>query len=202
MYKIILSGRNLVIGRYYDRKDKLFKRLTANVFYKLLYLFSGHKQENNTASLRMYSEKYIIALKESKSLNLLPQGLDAWLGFKPFYVNINHNPREKGNSSYNFKNKFNLATDSVIYFSSKPLKIIFIIGVIMSFLSLLIFIFLQVLKFTTDLIPGYYTIVSLITLGYSIIILMIGVISLYISNIFDAVRERPSYILKINDEEQ
>jgi glycosyltransferase involved in cell wall biosynthesis len=202
MYKIILSGRNLVIGRYYDRKDKLFKRLTANVFYKVLYLFSGHKQENNTASLRMYSEKYITALKESKSLNLLPQGLDAWLGFKPFYVNINHNPREKGNSSYNFKNKFNLATDSVIYFSSKPLKIIFIIGVIMSFLSLLIFIFLQVLKFTTDLIPGYYTIVSLITLGYSIIILMIGVISLYISNIFDAVRERPSYILKINDEEQ
>jgi hypothetical protein len=202
MYELILKGRNLVIGRYHDRKDKLFKRITAKVFYKVLYLFSGHKQENNTASLRIYSDKYITALRENKSLNLLPQGIDTWLGFKPLYVYINHSARKKGNTSYNFSNKFNLATDSIIYFSSKPLKIIFIIGVVMSFFSLMVFVFLQVLKFTTDLIPGFYTIVSLITLGYSIIVLMIGVISLYISNIFDAVRDRPSYVLRINDEER
>ena len=202
MYKLILSGRNLVIGRYHDRKDKFFKRKTANVFYKVLYLFSGYKQEDNTASLRMYSRRYVSALMESNSLNLLPQGIDAWLGFEAFYIYLNHNKRTKGKSSYNFKNKFNLATDSVIYFSSKPLKMIFIFGVLMSIFSFMIFVILQVLKFTTDLIPGFYTIVSLITLGYSITILMIGVISLYISNIFDAVRDRPSYVLKINDEER
>jgi dolichol-phosphate mannosyltransferase len=196
MYNLILSGNSLVIGVYRNRNVHFLIDRTSRIFYRVLSMLSGSDYHMNTSSLRFYDEFYTRSLRSLKEHNRLPQALDSWLGFKPVFVSIDHFERFSGKSSYNFQRRLQLAVDAIFYFSNRPIKFLFYSGILFSVFSFFALLIFQILSFYNDFIPGYASIISLISLGIGLQALMFGILGIYVSNIFNEVRGRPLYLVK------
>ncbi len=196
MYKLVLKGNDLVIGQYPKRNDKYLITRTSVFFYRAISFLSGFDYQLNTSSLRFYGKFYIDTHRSLNEHNRLPQALDAWLGFKPVFVSINHQPRLKGKSSYNLRSRIRLAVDAIFYFSNRPLKFLFYSGITLSFISFSALVFILISARYISLLPGYASLVSLISLGIGLQAIIFGTFGIYLSNIFDEVRQRPLYLAK------
>jgi dolichol-phosphate mannosyltransferase len=123
--------------------------------------------------------------------------LQFWLGFKRAYVEVTHQRRKEGQSSYNFRRRFNMALDSIISFSDLPLRMTVTAGMsiaALGFLYMLVVIFQKL--FVTEFQAGFPAMVSIvITLG-GVQMAVIGVASLYIGRILKEVQNRPLYVVR------
>jgi glycosyltransferase involved in cell wall biosynthesis len=190
------AGHELVIGKYTKREVPHILAMTSKIFYFSLGWLTGIKYFDNTASLRVFGPNYIKSVKLISERNRLPQALDAWLGFEPKFVDVHHYPREVGKSSYGPKKRFHLALDALFHFSSRPLYLLFYLGMFTSFISVILILILQVLSIMTTFIPGYLTLVCLGVLVLGFQTFMLGLIGLYIASIFEEVKNRPLYVTK------
>lgn len=139
---------------------------------------------------------------EMLEYNKFVRGLFSWVGFKQYAYTYKRNERLGGKTKYPFKKMWKLATDGIISFSTKPLKIVGSIGFLTIILSICILIYSLIsysLKLN-NLTPGWTSIMVAITLFSGVQLLSIWIISEYISRIYDETRQRPQYVIekKIN----
>jgi dolichol-phosphate mannosyltransferase len=126
-----------------------------------------------------------------------------WVGFKRTEIGVNHAARKEGKSSYNLKALLNLALNTILSFSDKPLRLTVKAGI---FISSAAFIFAAVtfIRALTGhiVVSGYSSMIISIWLLSGVIITLIGMLGLYIGKIFDQVKDRPTYLVaeKINFE--
>ena len=134
--------------------------------------------------------------------NKFLRGLFSWVGFKQYSYEYKRNERAAGKTKYPFKKMWKLATDGIVSFSTKPLKIVGGIGVLTIILSICILIY-SLISFAlklNNLTPGWTSIMVAITLFSGVQLLSIWIMSEYIARIYDETRKRPEYIIdkKIN----
>jgi dolichol-phosphate mannosyltransferase len=123
------------------------------------------------------------------------------VGFKYVKVAIEHAERPEGESSYSMKRRFNLALETILAFSDKPLRLSVKFGVVLSLLSISAAVIMVILYFFGDLrADGWASLALLISFLSGIIISVLGMVGLYVGQIFEAVKQRPTYIIqeKIN----
>lgn len=143
------------------------------------------------------SKKYVESYNLFKESTRFPQGIDAWLGFTPIYVPIRHSPRSLGKSSYNFLKRSKLGIGGILYFSNRPLKAISIFGISLSLTGLVVLSTVLVHKLVlSNQLPGFASLMGVLLLGFGLQFFILGVISLYISEIFTETKMRPLYIIK------
>ena len=119
-----------------------------------------------------------------------------WLGFKQTAIDAAADERYEGESSYNFRKKILVALECITAQSNKPLKFSAGIGLFISLISMLYAVYLIVKYFIGLGIPeGWTTIVVSIYLVGGLLMFAIGVLGLYIGNIFDEVKNRPLYVI-------
>ena len=190
------SGVDIVYGVRSDRKsDTLFKRSTAQSFYKILALF-GVKIIYNHADFRLISRRTIEALRDYKEVNLYLRGIMPLIGFKSTIVEYSRKERLAGTSKYPLMKMIQLAVEGITSFSVVPLQIISILGFFVFALSVLVmgWIF-GVWLFTGEAIPGWASTVLPIYFLGGIQILCLGVIGSYLGKIYIEVKSRPRYFI-------
>jgi len=196
LYNKSKEGFDVVFGRRMNRKDVLFKRYISKYFYKLFDLLTENISDCTISNFGIYSKQVIqYYLKLTEKIRLFPL-LIKWLGFKIGFVEIEHAKRKYGKSSYSLFKLINLALDTIISQTNKPLKLSIKFGFIMSSFSMIYLIFLVVRKFSLDIPMGWTSImVSIFFIG-GLIFANLGFIGLYIGKIYDEVKNRPIYIIK------
>ena len=118
------------------------------------------------------------------------------LGFKRIEINIEHAKREEGKSSYSFSKLLNLAVDSIIFQSNKPLKLSIKIGFIISFLSLLYATWLVFRYFVFSIpVEGWTSVMVSIYFVSGLLFANMGILGLYLGKTFDEIKARPLYIV-------
>ena len=189
MVKLNQGKRNLIIKIY------------AFIFYFLFRKFSNIKLSNNVSDFRLISKKVNEQLLKIKEKERFLRGLVQWVGFN--YTEINYKPAERlhGKSKYNFIKLLNLASFGVFSFTTIPLKLSLYFGVILSLFSFMYGFFAIIKKiFSIENMPiGYTDLIVFITFIGGIQLIFLGLIGLYISKIYDQVRDRPLYIIKDNN---
>jgi len=148
------------------------------------------------ANFGIYSRKVIDYFKKMRERSRLFPLFIRWLGFKNAHVVVEHGERTSGKSAYTFSKKINLALDTIITMSNKPLKISIKLGFFISFFSFLFGLWL-IVKYLVWNIPvmGWTSMmVSLYFLG-GILLSMIGVLGVYIGKVFDEAKNRPLYVI-------
>ena len=203
MIKLWEDGNDVIYGKRKKRKgESTFKLLTAKMFYKTLNSLSDVEIPKDTGDFRLVDRKVIDVINEMPEHNKFLRGLFSWVGFKQYGYDYKRDERLGGKTKYPFKKMWKLATDGIISFSTKPLKIVGSLGILTIILSIAILIYSLIsysLKLN-NLTPGWTSIMVAITLFSGVQLLSIWIISEYISRIYDETRKRPQYIIdkKIN----
>jgi len=201
LYRKALEGFDIVFARRINRKDKFIKRFTSELFYKIFSYLSGIKQDGTIANFGIYSKKVIQAINDMREPMRAFSPMARWVGFNKTSINVEHNQRVYGESSYNWSRLISLALDIAIAYSDKPLKLTIKIGLGISFLSVCYTIY-NLIAYELGIIKlsGYASIIISIWFLSGLIIFTLGIIGLYLSKIFEGIKNRPIYIVdkKIN----
>jgi glycosyltransferase involved in cell wall biosynthesis len=188
---------DIVFGVRRRRSGSAADSVTSRAFGLVLNKLTGYDVPLNVATIRVMNRRFVAAYNSlSESSRYLP-GLESWLGFKRGYVEVAHQERKRGRSTYTFGRRLAMAADAVISFSDLPLKLTVITGFVVVFFSFLLAFALVIQKiFFVDVQLGYTSTVCLIVFLGGVQLSVIGMASLYIGRILREVQGRPLYVIR------
>ena len=196
LYKKAIEGYDSVFAQRVERQDTFTKRLSSTLFYMVFSFLTDSKQDKSVANFGIYHRKVVDAiLSMGDSIRYFPI-MAQWVGFRKFYLPVVHAEREIGKSSYSLFKLLKLASDNMIGFSDKPLRLMLKFGFYIVILSLFVALW-YLFKWAMGWIEvsGFTTMVLSIWLAVGIIMMMLGVTGLYIGKIYDRVKGRPTFII-------
>lgn len=190
------EGNDIIYGIRNDRKnDTFFKRNSAQCFYKLMK-FLGVNIYYNHADYRLVSNHVLKELLEFKEVNVFLRGLFPYLGFKQDFVFYERKKRMKGESKYPLKKMISFATDGISSFSIKPLRMIFVLGVVILIVSFCIMLYSIIQKLIGNTVAGWtFLMISIWFIG-GVQMMSLGIIGEYIGKTYMETKERPKFIIK------
>ena len=198
MLKKYQEGNEIVYGvRKSRKKDSLFKKTTALLFYKLMK-FLGVECIYNHADYRLTSKKVLNALEEYDETNLFLRGIIPTIGYKSDIVYYDRGERYAGKTKYPLKKMISFAVEGITSFSIKPLTMICHIGILILIISIIIMIYSIVRKVTGNTVTGWtFLSISIWFIG-GLQMTSIGIIGEYIGKIYYETKKRPRYIISEN----
>jgi Glycosyltransferases involved in cell wall biogenesis len=190
------NGADVVYGVRSKRElDTAFKRMSAQIFYKLLSTM-GVESVYNHADYRLMSSRALKALSEFEEVNLFLRGMVPLIGFKTAVCEYERANRMAGESKYPLSKMLALALNGITSLSVKPLRLISALGLLVSLVSFLGIIWVLITRlFTENAVSGWAsTVVAIFFMG-GIQLLSLGVIGEYIGKIYSESKHRPRFII-------
>lgn len=196
LYEKAQEGYDIVFARRILRTDGFLKKLSSKLFYRVFSFLTDTKQDSSIANFGIYHRKIIVAILSMKDhIRYFPTMLQ-WVGFKKAYVDVEHGEREEGKSSYSWKKLFQLAWNNIIAFSDKPLRLTIQFGLLISILSGLVgFFYVLRYVFGKITVSGFASIIISIWFLSGIVIFILGMLGVYLSKVFEKVKDRPNFII-------
>jgi len=191
------AGNEIVLGvRRQRTADTTFKRSSAQTYYRLLSML-GVKVVYNHADYRLLGRRALEALKQYSEVNLFLRGIVPLLGFKTTTVFYDRAERFAGESKYPLRKMLVLAFDGITSFTAFPLRMISMLGLVVSAVSAVMVGWVLWIKlFTTEAVPGWASSVIPIYFLGGIQLLSIGVLGEYVAKIYFETKRRPRYFIE------
>lgn len=175
------------------------KRLTANLFYRFMNAVSHTEVVPHATDYRLLDRAVINEFNRFTERNRMTRGLIDWLGFTRTYIEFTPAARINGNAAYSYRNLLRLATDSIVSLSFFPLRIAGYLGTLIVLLSLplgIVVLINTLLMHNSFKFTGTADLAILIIFLIGIVLICLGLIALYIANIYGEVINRPLYVVK------
>ncbi len=189
-----LKGNDVVYGvRSARHTDTFFKRFTAEGYYHLMKKM-GVDLVFNHADFRLLSRRALESLKEYDESNLFLRGIVREVGYPSSVVEYERQAREAGESKYPLKKMLSFAWKGITAFSTAPLRMITVLGLLSGFASFSLIVWVLVIRFFTDsATPGWASVLLPLLFIGSVQLLCLGVIGEYLSKIYEEVKRRPKF---------
>ncbi|ADY24642.1 glycosyltransferase family 2 protein [Bacillus paranthracis] len=200
------EGYEVVYAKRKQRKGETwFKLLTAKYFYKFLNYMSDIDIPKDTGDFRIIDRKIADVFNQMTERNRFIRGMMSWVGFRQTYVEYERDERFAGETKYPLKKMIKFASDGIIAFSTKPLRIVMSLGLLSVLISIIVLLYTITVKvFGHGTQTGWASIMVAITFFSGIQLLGLGIVGQYIARIYDESKNRPIYIVKetINIDEE
>jgi glycosyltransferase involved in cell wall biosynthesis len=174
-----------------------FKKFTAGAFYRVMNRISGKVDiPFNTGDFRLMNRRSLDALKQLRETHRFMKGLFAWIGYKQIAFPYVREPRAAGRTHWDYLSLWNLSLEGITGFSLTPLRLAGLFGVLISLFAFLFGCFI-VIRTLTDgsSVPGYPSLMVMVTFLSGIQLLTIGILGEYIGRIFNETKQRPLYFI-------
>ncbi|MGD0434690.1 MAG: glycosyltransferase family 2 protein [Acetobacteraceae bacterium] len=192
-----LAGAEIVYGvRRMRDSDSPFKRVTAELFYRLIDAL-GAESIHNHADYRLMSRRAVETLKQYREVNIYLRGIVPLLGFRSAIVHYDRAQRFAGKSKYPLRKMVALALEAVTSFSVVPLRLITLIGFLVFVGTTIVSLWaLWVRLFSNSAVPGWTSIVLPVYFLGGIQIFCIGMLGEYLGKAYAEVKARPRYLIE------
>ncbi len=192
------EGYEVVYAKRKQRKGETwFKLLTAKYFYKFLNYMSDIDIPKDTGDFRIIDRKVADVFNQMTERNRFIRGMMSWVGFRQTYVEYERDERFAGETKYPLKKMIKFASDGIIAFSTKPLRIVMSLGLLSVLISIIVLLYTITVKIIgNDTQTGWASIMVAITFFSGIQLLGLGIVGQYIARIYDESKNRPIYIVK------
>lgn len=184
-------------------KESWLRKKLSLLYYRVLQRSTRLEVLPNVGDFRLLDRRCINALKQMRENNRYTKGMYCYIGFKKTYVTFETEDRIAGESSMNYKTLINLAIEGILSYTTVPLRIATVIGVLT---SLFAFIYMLVVFIKTllygDPVQGYPTMMIVILFLGGIQLLALGILGEYIGRIFTETKNRPVYFVRTYNDEQ
>ena len=196
LYKKAQEGYDVVFARRKDRKDTALTKFLSKFFYKIYDYFTDGNFDNAicnfSISKRIVIDSYCRMREQNRAYTLFIK----WLGFKQATIDADADARFEGKSSYNFRRKIKMAFEFITSQSNKPLLFSVKGGFIIALISFVYIITLIIRKLVIGNVDiGWTSVIASIYLIGGILLCAIGVVGIYVGNIFNEAKKRPLYVV-------
>ncbi len=194
MVKKFRSGKEIVYGVRSSRAaDTWFKRTTAHAFYSFQKKM-GLETVYDHADYRLMSDRALGLLGQYGESNLFLRGIVPQIGLENDVVTYSRDERVAGESKYPLAKMLSFSIDGITSFSARPMRWIFMTGLVLLVVALLVAVYVFTSYFYSDHISaGWASIMLSIWVLGSMILIAIGIVGEYIGKIFNEVKHRPRY---------
>ncbi len=202
MYKgIVEEGYDCVGTRRVTRKgEPPIRSFFARCFYKIINKLSDIEMVDGARDYRLMTRQMVDAILELKEYNRYTKGLFSFVGFKTKWLEFENVERKAGKTKWNFFGLFAYALEGIVAFSTKPLIISAIIGImffVISFIMIFIIIFKTLLF--GDPVSGWPSTICIVFFVSGVQLFCMGIFGMYLSKTYLETKNRPVYIIKETD---
>lgn len=192
------EGYDIVFASRQDRQDSFAKRAGSRLFNGLLGLLTDTEQDETIANFVLYKKEVVDAMKSMGDYRRYYPLMNHWVGFKSVTLPVPHVERTDGRkSSYSFTKRIRLALNTSIAFSNKALNCIVYLGATLMLVSMLIGLVLIIkYLFGGTAVNGWLTLFVSLWFIAGLLMLVLGVIAVYLGELYLQTKKRPPYIVK------
>jgi dolichol-phosphate mannosyltransferase len=198
------EGFDVVYGIRTKRKEGIFKRASYHVFYRLLASLASIRIPLDSGDFCVMTRRAVDALAALPERSRFVRGLRSWIGFEQTGLAYERQARAAGAPKYTFRKLLNLALDGLINFSSRPLRLIAVLGVLLSFFTVLLAVFVvvqyaadwTVLGYNPRHARGWTSLILAILFLASAQLFCLGILGEYIGRLFEEIKRRPVYLVR------
>ena len=198
MFEAVTGGFDCAATRRVDRKgEPPVRSFFARCFYRLINRISKTEIVDGARDFRLMTRQMVDAILSMSEVNRFSKGIFGWVGFKTKWIEFENVERVAGETKWSFWKLFLYSIDGIVAFSTAPLAIASIAGILfcgLAFLALL-FIFIRALAWG-DPVAGWPSMVCIILLVGGVQLFSIGVLGQYLSKTYLETKRRPVYIAK------
>lgn len=182
--------------------ESWFKKLSASIFYRLIYKITDVKIPLDTGDFRLLDRKVVDVLKKMKEHHRFPRGMAAWVGFKQVGVGYKRAVRFAGKTKYPFKKMLKLALNAITGFSYFPLQLASYFGFVSAGISIIAIPVVILMRLTgwQSFSGQATTLIAVLFLG-GVQLISLGILGEYIGRLYDEAKGRPLYIIREFPEE-
>ena len=188
---------DVVYGQRVSRLGETWlKKFTAASFYKVINMISRVDIPRNTGDFRLMNRRALDALKELREQHRFMKGLFAWIGYKQVPLQYHRQPRAAGRTKWDYLKLWNFSLEGITGFSMTPLRLSTMFGSLISLLAFSFGLYILIKKLVHgDPVPGYPSLMVMMTFLSGVQLMTIGILGEYIGRIFNETKHRPLYLI-------
>ena len=192
------KGIKIVYSRRISGQGKMGKDAGSSFFYRVINAMSETKIDAGSADFRLLDREVVDLVKNSDEATLFLRGLVAWSGWESAVVEYLPGTRQWGETKYSFSKMFQLAVDAITSFSTLPLRLATLIGLVMSLLSGIygLYAIWAWVSHKSSVIIGWPSVIISVLFIGGLQLMILGIIGEYVGKIFMETKNRPLYIIK------
>lgn len=195
------SGYDVVEGVKSSRgKEGFAYKFCAKSFYKILFKMTGIDLDN-ASDYKLLDRKVVEAMQQMPEKVTFFRGMSAWVGFERKQVPFEVQPRVMGQTKWSVKRLAGLAFSAITSYTSAPLQLVTILGVVMFLVSLVLGAQTLIRYLMGNALEGFTTVILLQLFIGSMLMISLGIIGMYLMKIYHEIKGRPRYLVskKIKD---
>ena len=201
MIKLIEQGFDIVQAQRIATRDERsisFKKITSNLFYRLINIISGTQVLQGAADFRALSKNALNGLRSMHEYHRFLRGMISWMGYSSVILPYHEPARVGGKSKYSLGKMIRLASDAIFSFSLAPLYIGLSAGLgffVLAAAQLIYVLTLWLTGHTERIVAGWSSLMGVVLIASGIIMILLGFIGVYVGYIFQEVKRRPIYLI-------
>ncbi len=198
MFQYIEEGYDSVATRRVSRKgEPVIRSFFARMFYKLINKISKTDIVDGARDYRLMTRQVVDAILSLGEYNRFSKGIFGWVGFNTKWVEYENVERTKGETKWSFWGLFLYSIEGIIAFSTAPLAVASVLGVLFCVIAFVIIITIIVRSlFWQDPTSGWPSLVCIISMVSGVQLLCLGILGQYVSKTYLEVKHRPIYLVK------
>ena len=193
------GGYHVAYGQRRSREGETrFKVATAKWFYRLLSALTDRRIPVDTGDFRLMDRSVVDALRTMREKHRFIRGMVSWVGFRQTPILYDRKPRTAGASNYPLKKMFLFALDAITSFSVVPLRLITVLGFLITFATIVLSIVIVCVKLFLPayFIPGFPVVTLLILFFGGAQLFALGILGEYLGRIYEETKHRPLYVIQ------
>ena len=190
------QGYDDVYATRMDSKESWLKRKTSHWYYEVLQSVTKVPIQKDTGDFRLLDRSCVEALKQMRETERNTKGMYSWIGFRKKGIGYKQLERQAGESKWSTRALMHLALNGIMSYTTAPLRLASVLGLIVSFAAFLYLIYIIVItNLYGEPVQGYPTVMVTILFLGGIQLLSLGILGEYVAKIFNEVKGRPGYFL-------
>lgn len=190
------EGFDVVYARRVNRKESWWLRVSYWAYYRMLARMSHIYLPLDSGDFGLMSARVVNELRRMPERQRYVRGLRTWVGFRQIGIDVERAERHSGESKYSAWGLLKLASDGIFAFSTVPIRMALIFGVVAMSVSTLFALYAIVAKFFLNRSPqGFTAIILVITFLSGVNLTFLGIIGEYVGRMYEEVKARPIYVI-------
>ncbi len=197
LYAAALEGYDIVLARRQRRRDGWWKRTTSAAFYATFRYFTELPYDGSVGNFRIISRQVADSFRDFTEQMRFFGGIVNWLGFRVSSIEVQHDARFAGETSYTWRKLFELAVQTIVAYSDKPLRLAIRLGFLLASGALVggAVVFVRALLGGIQ-VTGWASLMVSIYFLSGVILAFMGILGLYLGRVFEEVKGRPLYVVR------
>lgn len=197
MMRLMDEGADVVYGQRQARHgETMFKKLSALVFYRLLYRLSEVRIPLDTGDFRLMSRQVLEVLNQMPERHRFVRGMVAWAGFRQVAIPYVRDPRYAGETKYPLRRMIAFAVDALTGFSTRPLHLSFYLALAAMGIAMLLAIYTLVQWALGATVVGWTSMMLVVVAFGSVQLFCLGIIGEYLGRTYLETKQRPLFMIR------